>query len=127
MYFGIWFIDEIGEAIYEGLRALLMSLCEAIYSLIMLAFKLFMVIGEANILDNDIVVGIYQRVGLILGIFMLFKLTFSFIQMLVSPDQLTDKEKGAGKIIMKVVVVIVLLAMTPSLFNEAYKLQHAVV
>ena len=127
MYFGIWFIDEIGEAIYEGLRALLMSLCEAIYSLIMLAFKLFMVIGEANILDNDIVVGIYQRVGLILGIFMLFKLTFSFIQMLVSPDQLTDKEKGAGKIIMKVVIVIVLLAMTPSLFNEAYKLQHAVV
>ena len=109
------------------LRSFLMSLCSAIYNLIMLAFEIFMYVGQANILDSKIVVEIYQRVGLILGIFMLFKLTFSFIQMMISPDQLTDKDKGVGKIILKVIMVVVLLAMTPTLFSEAYKLQDALI
>lgn len=124
MYF---LINILGFDTDDFIRDLLMFFCNAIYSMINLAFELFMYVGKANILDNEMVVKIYQRVGLVLGIFMLFKLTFSFVQMLVNPDQLTDKEKGAGKIILKVVVVVVLLAMTPSLFSAAYKLQNAVI
>jgi len=116
-------LSDIGNAIFSGLRTLLMSICNFLYSLVITCLDLFEVIGKANIVDNDIVSGIYQRVGLILGIFMLFRLTFSFVQMMISPDQISDKEKGVGSLVKKVLVVIVALAFTPAVFNEAYNIQ----
>ena len=45
------------------------------------------------------------------GIFMLFRATIGLIQMLVNPDQTNDKQAGAGKLIMRIVVSIVLLIL----------------
>lgn len=123
MIYSLWIFNDIANAIFGGLRTLLMSLCDFLYSLIMTCLDLFYVIGRANIVDNDIVSGIYQRVGLILGIFMLFRLTFSFVQMMISPDQISDKEKGVGSLVKKVVVVIAALALTPAVFTEVYNIQ----
>lgn len=45
------------------------------------------------------------------GIFMLFRATIGLIQMLVNPDQVNDKQVGAGKLITRLVFVIVLLIL----------------
>ena len=45
------------------------------------------------------------------GIFMLFRATIGLIQMLINPDQTNDKQAGAGKLIMRIVVSIVLLIL----------------
>ena len=43
--------------------------------------------------------GIYSRIYVILGIFMAFKLSFSFFQYIVNPDSMSGKsEQGVGKI-----------------------------
>lgn len=115
----------IGEAVTEAIRTLTLSLCETIYGCIYFCFNIFNSFGKAR-LEIDIT-GIFQRVEFILGLFMLFRLTFAAIEYLVNPDNMTDKQKGIGNIIKKVLIVIVLLGSTRFLFSEAYKLQDKLI
>ncbi len=119
--------DKIGEAIQDAFRTLLLMIGEALFKAICFCFECFEAIGTARIIDNDIVMSIFQRIGLILSIFMIFRISFSLIQILLNPDSLTDKDKGAINIVKKVIIVIVLFGMTPTLFNYAYKIQNAIV
>lgn len=43
------------------------------------------------------------------GVFMLFRVVISMIQMLINPDQMTDKNVGAGKLIIRIVTCIIML------------------
>lgn len=43
------------------------------------------------------------------GVFMLFRVVISMIQMLINPDQMTDKNVGAGKLVIRVITCIVML------------------
>lgn len=70
-------------------------------------------------LINDITTRIY----VILGIFMAFKLIVSFLQYMVNPDTLADKEKGAGKLIVRTFTMLALLLMLPSLFPLLNRVQ----
>lgn len=126
MYFLIPILSDIGQALLDGLRYLLLMLCDTVYKLIIWSFELFIYVAKAEIFTNDFVLEIYKRVGLVLGIFMLFRLTFSLIQMMVDPNQISDKEKGIGSLAKKIVVVIILLGFTPTIFSEAFKLQGAI-
>ena len=112
---------------YENVRNMFLGLATFVYSLLAQMAQLFFDISTVQIMDNPTVSAIYQRIGLILGLFMLFKLTFSFIQMVVDPDQITDKEKGIGGIIKKVMVVVLLLGMTPTIFKWGFELQEAII
>lgn len=118
---------DITSIISDSFRGIIFFLCESVYSLIIYALKLFMYVGTARPLQTDIVELIYKRIWLILGIFMLFRLTFTFIQMLVSPSMILDSDKGVGSIIKKIILIIILLAITPTLFKEAYVLQSKIV
>lgn len=111
----------------ENVRNVFLGIAAVVYNLLEQAAQLFFDVSVVELLDNATVAAIYQRVGLILGLFMLFKLTFSFIQMVVDPDQMTDKNNGIGSIIKKLVVVVFLLGMTPTIFRWGFDLQEALV
>lgn len=113
--------------IAEDVRDVFLGIASMIYYLLEQAAQLFFDVSVVELLDNATVSAIYQRVGLILGLFMLFKLTFSFIQMVVDPDQITDKNNGIGSVIKKLVVVVVLLGMTPTIFKWGFDLQEALI
>ena len=57
---------------------------------------------------------------------MIFRLTFAFIQYLINPDTMTDKNKGAGNLVTKMIVMVVLLGSTPYMFKLAFSLQNAI-
>ena len=126
MYF-LGIFQNIGDAIGQSLRSLMGDIIVKIYELIEYMYLLFNYLAKAEILDNSFIAGIYQKVGMILGLFMIFKLTFSLIQSLINPDKLTDKKTGFSQIIMRCVISIVLLGITPSLFREAFKVQNFIV
>lgn len=110
----------------DALRGLMLSLCELVYSLISFCFQVFYNLGKANILNNDILDPIFKNIGLIIGIFMIFRVTFAFVQYIVDPNMMTDKNKGAQAIIKKVIIVIVLLGSTRYLFKAAFDIQNQV-
>ena len=113
--------------ITEGVRDVFVGIASLFFNILKVLADLFFNVSMVQLLNDETVAVIYQRIGLILGLFMLFKLTFSFIQMIIDPDTITDKEKGAAKLIMKVVIVVILLGTVPTIFKAAFKLQDALI
>ena len=125
------FILSIGSdilfAVWQAIRGLIGVIVAALYGYIVDLYNVFMVISRVNILDDDYIKAIYNRVGMILGLFMLFKLSFSLIQSLIDPDKFTDKKNGFASIIYRSVIAIVLLGITPSIFKFARNFQNLIV
>lgn len=121
------FLSNVGSAIMDGIRTLMLTLCDGVYKLIYITYFIFEKLGTAEILKDDQIAGIFRRIGLIIGIFMLFRLTFAFIQYIIDPDAMADKKKGMGNIIKKILISIVLLGSTSTLFNLAFKVQNLII
>ena len=113
---------DIGAAAEDMVNSVMLNINLAIYNLIVFLYNLFEVIATADFLNNELIQGIYQRVGLVLGLFMIFKLTFSLIQALINPSD--DKIKGTTKMITRIIIVVVLLGSTNLIFTEARNLQN---
>jgi len=127
IYFNSFWDGGIGESILDALRSLMLSLCEIVYKLIVFFFDIFMMLANAKLLENEVIQKIYQRVGLILGLFMIFRVTFSLIQYVINPDTMADKQKGVFNIVKRIFIVVILLGTTPSLFKFAYDIQEEVI
>lgn len=127
MYFSLWLTDKLVHMGMSLVRWLMFEFSTLCYQLTIFFYDIFIRLGTAEILTTSQVERIYSRVTLLLGIFMLFKLSFSFIQYLLNPEIMSDKNKGAGKVITKAVIVVALLGFTPFIFRQAYNLQNALV
>ena len=64
---------------------------------------------------------VIQKLYVFLGIFMFFKLTATFINYLLNPQDLLDRSKGVRKLLRNTVVALVLLIMLPSIFDIIYR------
>lgn len=115
----------IGRAIEHGFRTLMFILCDGVCRLIYLTFYIFEKLGSARIIEDT--QGIVNRISLIIGLFMVFRVTFAFVQYIVDPDAMLDKKKGAANIIKKIIISIVLLGSTSTLFNLAFKAQDLII
>lgn len=121
-------LQDVGSSILAALRTLLLNMCETIYSLIVFCFDIFEDFGEVRLFaESDTISQIYTRIGLILGLFMVFRLTFAGIQYLIDPDKMTDSKVGIGNIVKKVLIVVVLLGSTRALFDSAYNFQKQLI
>ncbi len=65
--------------------------------------------------------GVYSRIYVLLGVFMLFKLSFSFFTYIVDPDSMADKSKGVGKLITNTVVMLLMLVGLPSILFGSFQ------
>ena len=91
----ILLLGKVGDAISDGFRSLMFILCDLVYSLIAFTFKVFQGLGTAEIISAKEINVLFGRISLIIGLFMIFRVTFSFIQYIVDPDAMLDKNNGA--------------------------------
>ena len=98
-----------------------------VVKLITVLYRLLSDLSELVLYSDSIIKLIGRRIGLILGIFMLFKLAVSLINYMISPDKLSDKTKGGGRLIINIVVSLALLISINFIFKEAYKVQGIIV
>lgn len=119
--------NGIMGAILGGIRTFLFEIVSVIYQLIVNIYNLFQKLCNARILSNDILGEMAQRIGLLLGLVMFFYVIFSLIQILINPEKISDKEKGAVSIIKKAIIVIVLLGASNGAFELLYKVQHQII
>lgn len=115
------------ELIEDGIRKIFLQLSVFIYKEIANFYEIFERLCKSRILDTDTLNSISQRVGMLLGIIMLFIVSFSIIQMILEPDKLTDKEKGIGNIAKKIIMVIVMLGTSSAVFNMLYGVQTTII
>lgn len=95
-----------------------------IYGFIQDLYALFFQISNVTLLSDITVANFAQRIYVIIGVFMLFKVAISLITMLVSPDSMT---KGGPTLIKRILVALVLLVATPSIFTLGYRIQSYVI
>lgn len=91
------------------LRTVFSTIDTAIYTLISYMYQILFEIANSTIISQEILKDLYGRVQLILGVIMIFKFATSILQVIINPDLLNDAKKGTGKVISKVVVMLVLL------------------
>lgn len=111
------------EILARALKQVLFVLDQVTYGLIPSAYELIFYLSNVDLFNNDIILGVINRVYLLLGIFMLFKVAFSMIRFLIDPNAFSDQSKGFGKLVTNSLVALVLLVMTPFLFEKAYEFQ----
>lgn len=103
--------------------SILGALDRLIYTLVSTVLNGIYNIAGTEIFTGDSITKIFNRIYVILGIFMLFKLAFSLLTSIINPDKFTDKQNGMSKIIVRVVITLSLLLMVPSIFDAAYHVQ----
>ena len=102
----VWYMDV--------LRAIFAFFDVLVYSFLSPIIHTFFDITEVTT-NTELFNGIYIKIYIILGIFMAFKLTFSFFRYLVNPDLMSDKGKGVGKLFIRVFTMLFALMFLPSL------------
>lgn len=112
----------MGNLFTELMRRLFALLDGIVAWAIELLYVLLIKIADTNVF-GDLIYQYLGRIYTFLGIFMVFKLSFAMINYIINPDTLTDKGKGFSKLITNVVISLILLAITPNLFDAAFKLQ----
>lgn len=89
-------------------------------------YNLIILLADANFFDDKNFENVRNNIFGLIGLFMVFKLAFSIIQYITNPDKIADSQAGAGKILTKVVVVLVLLGTVNTIFEKAFELQGAI-
>ena len=113
-----WFMD--------GVRSLFATIDRAVFTLISIVYEILLQISKISIFGQNEIESFATKVYSLLGLIMLFKVTFSFITYMVNPDQMNDKAKGVQKIIINVILVLVMIIITPTAFSKLYEVQTAI-
>lgn len=74
-------------------------------------FNVFFDIANAQFFQTDVINNFYERIQMILGIFMIFRISITLLQIIINPDTFKDKNKGASSIVMRIAVMLVLLTL----------------
>ena len=113
--------------VVTALRTLCLMIDKMIVLLNGYLFQLFLGLTQLQFRNSYIFDRLATRLYVLIGIFMVFRVTFSLIQMLANPDMISDKEKGLGKLATRIVISLALLVLTPFIFEKAMELQTVVI
>lgn len=98
----------------------------AIYWLISSVYGLIEDLARIQIFRESTLNNFYNKIYLLLSIFMLFKVSFSIVSYILDPAKTVDKNSGFGKIITNVVIMFVMILSAPIAFKYLTKLQNAI-
>lgn len=115
-------ISDIGKAFI----ALLMVLDSWVYEFISSSYRVFMALSGARLLSSDAFSTIANKLYIIVGVVMLFVLSYAIIKAIIDPDQMTKGDLGGPKLIKGVLIAVIGLGITPVLFNMLYQAQGVI-
>ena len=114
-------LDDVAETFWK----IIISLVGSIFKLVNSAYRIFLALAEADIFKNAEFDIITKNMYEILSIVMLFALAYGILVKIVDPENSKSGIDGK-KILQKLVMAIVLLALIPSTFSFMFGLQEAI-
>lgn len=116
----------ISSAGADLVRNIFSTIDKGVYSLIGILYSIIESLAGHELITSGTINEISNKLYSFIGIFMLFKITFSLINYIINPDTITDKEKGGSKLIINILITFVLIIVTPVGFNLLYEAQKAI-
>lgn len=117
----LWFVTDW---INEGFHSFLLLIDAVVYWFISVCYNLFVFLATEPIFKEEFFTDFARRIYAILGVFMLFYLAYALLNALVDPDKLSKGDKSVSKLAMNLVISLILLGLSPTIFNYAYRLQN---
>ena len=108
---------------WDILRKILIGIDFVVYGLVEQVLQTIVDLSNVQIFTDVAINEFSRRIYIILGLVMVFKVMMSFIQILINPDSMSDKEKGAGNVLKRVVIALALIVFVPSIFKMARDVQ----
>ena len=102
---------------------ILLLIDAAVYWFVSMCYQLFVRMATLQLFNDAFFEDFANRIYAILGVFMLFYLAYALLNALIDPEKLTG-DKGVSKIASNLVISLVLLGLTPTIFDYAYRLQN---
>ena len=125
IYIGIF--EKIGESLKEFFFNIIVFINSVVYSLVSLVYQIFLAITQSNnILNGNIVTGVVNRLYIILSVVVLFVVAYSLLKSMINPDESLKGKKSPINIIKDVIISVVLIALTPTIFDFAFDFQNSV-
>ena len=118
--------DTVGRAGMSIFRYIFFQIDKAIYELTKTLYDIFYLLCNGKILSNSQISDLFGRISVILGMVMLFKVLFSFVQYLVDPDG-GNNGKSMTNVIKRAILVVVMLGVSTWVFNLLSTVQTAVI
>ncbi|MEG1648005.1 MAG: hypothetical protein RR325_04505 [Bacilli bacterium] len=97
-----------------------------VYNFITYFYEIFNFLARLNLFNDEDYMAIVQRIYVILGVVMLFVLAYSLLKAIINPDDFAKGEASFPNLIKNVIVSLIIIAVLPTVFTVAYKIQNAV-
>lgn len=92
-----------------------------------MVYNYFVQILEGTLFTPDIIDGIMERLYIIVGLVIFFKLSTLAIKYIVSPEAFLDGKAGGEQLIKRILLGSVLIILMPLIFKTATNLQYAII
>lgn len=79
------------------------------------------------LINSEITNGLMENIQVIVGIFIIFKLSIVSIKYMVNPEQFLDDKLGAQTLVKRVILGSIIIMFIPTIFNTAFELQSYVI
>lgn len=89
-------------------------------------YKYFETIINGTLLTDSVVRGMMDRVYLLVGVFVAFRLGMLLVNYVINPSEVMDEKVGVNALVKRVILGLILIIFMPNIFNFAFKLQEAV-
>ena len=118
-------LDEEG-IIADAIRSIFAAINDGIYTLIAITYNLIEDLANVSVLSYGDMQKFASRIYALLGLFMLFKVSFSIITYILDPNKMADSNTGFSAIIKNTVITLILILTVPMAFNLLYEAQAAI-
>lgn len=109
------------------LRDISIFIDSIVYGFVYTLYNLFMSLANLKLFTAEAFEVLAERVYVVLGLFMLFRIGFSLLQYIAMPEKTKDETTGAGKMVSHTVLALFMLVITPWLFSQLYSLQGSII
>lgn len=117
-------LDILG--ITNSVLAFFLSIDSILYPIIGYCYQIFVLLASARIFTNETFETIANNLYIVIGVAALFLISFSLLQIVINPEGGMKGKYSPNKIIKEVLIAIVLLGFTPTIFNFLYEFQYRV-
>lgn len=116
----------IGHFFHGILCMLFLFLDSLVYALVNLAYQVFLAVSQARIFNDSSFVNLATRVYIVVGVIALFLVAYALLTAIINPDNATKGDTSLGKIIPNIAMAILGIALVPTIFSYAYRVQNAI-
>lgn len=109
------------------LRAICMAIDGVAFSLLDNAYQIVINLSTAELFQHETIRSITNNLYILIGVVAFFRLALVLVNAIIDPEKLNEKGKGLSNIFFRVVGMVILLAVTPFLFQLSYELQEKIV